>query len=378
MPTYDAIVIGLGAMGSATAYHLARRGLRVLGIDRFEPCHDRGSSHGETRIIRKAYFEHPDYVPLLFRAYALWDELAAETGERLFERCGLLLAGPRDGKVVPGVHRAAAAHKLPLETLGSDDLGRWYPMFNLPTERYEAVFEKDAGFLDVQRCLSAHLSAAQRANATLLHNQRVLAWESDGRFVSVTTDHSTISAAALVICGGPWSDWMLADLRMPLTVRRKVQLWFITEDHRFDVASCAPVFGVETSEGFFYGFPSVHAGQIKIAHHTGGAIVKHADRVDRDLHDEDIAPVRGFIDGHLHGVTHEVARHSVCMYTMTPDEHFVLDRHPKFPNVVFAAGFSGHGFKFAPVVGEVMADLVETGLTDQPIDFLRWWRFAPF
>lgn len=376
MQTYDAIVIGLGAMGSAAVYHLAKRGLRVLGVDQFGPCHDRGSSHGETRIIRKAYFEHPDYVPLLIRAYALWDELAAETKMDLFERCGLLLAGPRDGNVVPGLYRAAAAHGLPLETLGAKDLARRYPMFNLPTERYEAVFEADAGFLHLELCLLAHNIAAQRAGADLFHNHRVLGWESDGKTVKVATDRLTISAGALVVCGGPWSEWMLTGLAVPLAVRRKVQLWFVTRDQRFDAAFHVPVFGVEASEGFFYGFPSVNARQIKVAHHTGGARVEHADRVDRELHDEDVEPVRRFIDAHLHGVTDEVARHSVCMYTMTPDEHFILDRHPGYPNVVFAAGFSGHGFKFASVVGEVMADLAVTGRTDQPIDFLRLSRLT--
>lgn len=371
MQTYDAIVIGLGAMGSAATYNLAQHGIRVLGIDRFPACHDRGSSHGETRIIRKAYFEHPDYVPLLIRAYRLWDELAAKTGMRLFERCGLLLAGPRDGNVVPGLYRAAAAHGLPLETLGAKELARRYPMFNLPTDRYESVFEADAGFLYLEQCLLAHQIAAQWADADLVHDQRVLSWESDGKSIQVTTDRSTVSAGALVICGGPWSEGMLTELMIPLTVRRKVQLWFKPEDRRFDAALHAPVYGVETSEGFFYGFPSVNPRQVKIAHHTGGARVDHADSVDRELHDDDVAPVRKFIAEHLHGVTHEVARHSVCMYTMTPDEHFILDRHPKYPNVAFAAGFSGHGFKFASVVGEIMADLALKGRTDLPAGFLR-------
>lgn len=376
MQSYDVIVIGLGAMGSAATYHLAKRGVRVLGIDRFAPCHDQGSSHGETRIIRKAYFEHPDYVPLLSRAYELWDELEGEAKGSLFNRCGLLLAGPREGNVVPGLYRAAKAHGLPLDTLSAKELARRFPMFNLPGEKYESVFEADAGFLHLDQCLLAHTRYAQRAGAELFHEHRVLGWESDGKSVQVTTDRLTISAGALVICGGPWSEWMLTDLRVPLSVRRKVQLWFITEDRRFEETFRTPVYGVETAEGFFYGFPSVNPRQVKIAHHTGGANVDHPDRVDRDLHDDDVTPVRQFIADHLHGVSDDVARHSICLYTMTPDEHFILDRHPVYPNVAFAAGFSGHGFKFAPVVGEIMADLAVNGRTDLPAGFLRLDRPA--
>lgn len=373
MQTCDVIVIGLGAMGSAATYHLAKRGVRVIGIDQFEPFHDRGSSHGETRIIRKAYFEHPDYVPLLIRAYELWDELASETGVNLFERCGLLLAGPRDGNVVPGLYRAAEAHHLPLETLTAKELARRHPMFNLPTERYESVFEADAGFLYIDACLKAHLSAAQEAGATLLHQQHVRAWERNDISIQVMTDTETYSANSLVICAGPWSASILADLSIPLAVRRKVQLWFATEDERFNDA---PVYGVETPEGFFYGFPAIAEREIKVAHHTGGATVADADRVDRALHDDDVAPVRRFIDAHLRGMTSNVIRHSICLYTMTPDEHFVIDRHPQYDNVCFAAGFSGHGFKFASVVGEIMADLALRDRTDLPAGFLRLDRPA--
>lgn len=376
MQSYDAIVIGLGAMGSAAAYHLAKRGVRVLGIDQFGPCHDRGSSHGETRIIRKAYFEHPDYVPLLIRAYQLWAELGGDEPWSLFSRAGLLLAGPRDGNVVPGLYRSAAAHGLPLETLSPPELARRFPMFNLPADQYESVFEADAGYLKIDACLQAHMGAAEKAGATLLHERRVIDWKCDGGAVQVRTESETFSAAKLVICGGPWSASILADLSIPLTVRRKVQLWFATEDGPFARERGTPVYGVETPEGFFYGFPAITSREIKVAHHTGGATGVDPDQVDRTLHDEDLAPVQRFIDAHLCGVTNKVTRHSICLYTMTPDEHFILDLHPAHANVVFAAGFSGHGFKFASVVGEIMADLALRGRTDQPIEFLRLSRLS--
>lgn len=373
MQSYDVIVIGLGAMGGAATYHLAKRGVRVLGIDQFAPFHDRGSSHGETRIIRKAYFEHPDYVPLLIRAYELWREMGGDEPWRLFSRRGLLLAGPREGHVIPGLYRAAEAHGLPLETLSPAELASRYPMFSFPADCYETAFESDAGLLNIDVCLQAHCDAAEAAGATLLFQQRVVDWACDGESVQVTTEIESYCADKLVICGGAWSASILADLSIPLTVRRKVQLWFATEDGRFD---SAPVYGVETPEGFFYGFPAITSREIKVAHHTGGAIVENPFTVNRALHEDDVAQVRRFINAHLRGVTDRVTRHSICLYTMTPDEHFILDRHPVHPNVAFAAGFSGHGFKFAPVVGEIMADLTLNGGTKLPAGFLRLDRPA--
>jgi len=375
MPSYDAIVIGLGGMGSAAAYHLARRGLHVLGLDQFTPCHDRGSSHGETRIIRKAYFEHPDYVPLLIRAYALWDEIAEASERRLFERCGLLLAGPPDGAVIPGLYRAAAAHGLPLETLDAAERTRRFPMFNFPADRYACVFEADAGYLHVETCQRAYQEAAERLGAHLRWQSRVLEWSADSAGARVKTDVGDFDAARLVVCGGAWSERLLQDLHLPLTVRRKVQFWFRTRDDRHEPAARSPVFGVETESGFFYGFPAISPGVIKVAHHTGGDAVADPRAVDRGVRPSDVEPVRGFLAEHLPGVSSEVARSSICLYTMTPDEHFILDVHPVHSTVAFAAGFSGHGFKFASLVGEVVADLAQAGRTNQPVGFLGLSRF---
>jgi len=376
MLVYDVIVIGVGGMGSAAVQHLAQRGRRVLGIDQFNLAHDRGSSHGHTRIIRRAYFEHPDYVPLLNRAYTLWADLERESGRTLFARCGLLLAGPPGGAVMPGLRRSATIHGVPIEPLNGDARRQRFSAFHLPADRYDAAFEPDAGYLLVENCVRAACEVAHRADATFAWNHRVLGWSPEGRGIRVSTNHGAFAAHALVICGGPWSELLLPSLPLPLTVRRKVQLWFAPRDDRHRVENGGCVFGVETDSGFYYGFPEIDTGRIKIAHHTGGQSVALADRVDRTVTDDDITPVRRFIAEHLPGVTTDVVDSSVCLYTMTPDEHFIIDRHPDFPNVCYAAGFSGHGFKFASIVGSVLADLTIDGWTRAPIGFLSAKRPA--
>ncbi len=370
MTRYDVIVVGLGGMGSAALWRLAQRGLRVLGIESFAVGHDRGSSHGGTRIIRKAYFEHPDYVPLLHRAYAGWSELEARTAERLFERTGLLLIGPPDGAILSGVRRAADAHRLNIADLSHADLRRRFPGF-ATGDGMNAVFEADAGFLHVERCVTACVAAAHALGAETMTNTRVRSWSTDGRSARVETDRGRFEAGALLICGGAWSAALLRDLGLSLEIRRKVVLWFSPRHELFSMRRGCPVFGIETAQGFFYGFPDVDGSGVKVGDHTGGDTVADADALDRRLLPGDVPRIRGFIEEYLPGLDSTVLRHSVCMYTMTPDEHFIIDRHPHHSNVAFAAGFSGHGFKFAPVVGSVLADLVTQGDTEAPIGFLR-------
>lgn len=369
MKTLDVIVIGVGAMGGAALAHLARRGQRVLGIEQFDINHDRGSSHGDTRIIRRAYFEHPDYVPLVDRAYELWAELEAATGRRLLERAGLLMAGPPDGEIVPGVRRAAGKHGLNIVDVPIDELPRRFPGLTAD-DGMVALFEADAGFLRAEECVAAHVEQARSAGAEVLIGQRVQSWAADRRGVVVKTDVDTYSAGSLVLCGGAWTNRLLAEAGLPLEVRRKVVLWFATEGDRYRLERGFPVFGIETGGRFFYGFPEITPGEMKMADHTGGDVAADPDTIDRERHPADVGPVRSFAARFLPGVTGEVRRSSVCMYTMTPDGHFVVDRLPNQPNVFIAAGFSGHGFKFAPVIGSVLADLIIDGRTSEPVGFL--------
>lgn len=367
---FDVIAIGVGAMGSAAAAALAKRGLRVLGLEQFTTPNDRGSSHGSTRIIRKAYFEHPDYVPLLHDAYRLWSEIESDTGAALFHRVGLLLIGCRDGVVIPGVRRSALAHQLDIRDVSQTELNERFPMFAMP-EDYEALWEQDAGYLRVEDCVRAMAELAQRRGAVIECGQRVTGWTSSANEICVTTERETYRAAKLIICGGAWSGRMLSELALPLEIRRKVQLWYACEPRRFTPSAGTPVFAYDLPDGFFYGFPENERGEAKISEHTGRQVVTDADALDRELRAADTERVTSFVSRYVRGVNPRVMRHSVCMYAMTPDEHFIIDKHPLHANVAFAAGFSGHGFKFAPIVGEVLANLAANGETSQPAEFLR-------
>jgi sarcosine oxidase len=358
MEIFDAIVVGVGGMGSATLCMLAQRGRRVLGIERFGVAHSRGSSHGETRIIRRAYFEHPDYVPLVTRSFELWHQLESDVCMRLFEQSGLLLVGPADGPILAGVQQARAKHSLHIEDIERSEFRRRFPQFALP-DGYRAMLEVDAGLLRVEECVTAYCQAALNAGAQLETGTHVTSWSWRGTHYVVETTRGVHRAQALVFCAGAWTRELLGTLGIPLRVRRKTALWFRCDHEHHGLERGAPVFGYEWNAGFFYGFPAVEPGVIKVAEHTGVEDCEHPDQVDRALRESDSERVRAFIRECLpHVHADELVRHSVCMYTMSPDEHFVLDRHPELPNCFIAAGFSGHGFKFAPVVGEMMADWV--------------------
>ena len=372
--TADVIVLGLGGMGSAAAYHLARRGLSVIGLDQFPLVHSRGSSHGQTRIIRTAYYEHPAYVPLVRRAFHLWRELEELTGQRLLTACPCLNVGRPDGEVIPGVRLAAWEHALPIEVLESPEIERRFPAFRIPPG-WLGVLEEQAGYLAVEECVRVHHRAAiDTGRVDLRAEERVIGWKAVGQGVEVSTEKGTYSAGKLVVTAGAWASRMLADLGLPLTVMRQVMQWFDTGSNpesfrrgRF------PIFLVETAGGAFYGLPSIDALGLKCARHYGAPELGSPEDIDWTIHPEDEAGVRPFLNEYLPGAG-ERTRAEVCMYTLTPDRHFLLDTHPDYPQIAIAAGFSGHGFKFAPTVGEILADLVTTGRTVHPIDRFRLSR----
>lgn len=374
MQTYDVIVLGAGGVGSASLYEAARRGARVVGIDRFCPPHDRGSSHGQTRVIRQAYFEHSDYVPLLRESYRLWRELESATDQTLFIETGLLEVGPADGVVVPGVLQAAAAHRLEVEQLPASDIERRWPGLRVPPEQ-TGVFEPSAGYLRVEDCVAANLAAAQAAGATLLADTVVHDWTADARGVRVRTSAGEFAAGKLIVAAGPWAGALLYDLRLALTVRRKSLFWFAAATPRYDATAGFPVYLFELPHGVFYGFPRLDGHTMKVAEHTGGATVTDPAQVNREVDPVEERRVADFLAAHLPEVSSQLADHATCLYTMSPDEHFIVDRHPVHANVVFAAGLSGHGFKFTPVLGRVLAELALDGATPLPIDFLSLRRF---
>ncbi|MBM81865.1 MAG: N-methyl-L-tryptophan oxidase [Planctomycetaceae bacterium] len=380
--SYDCIVLGVGGFGSSTVYHLAKRDLRVLGIDQFPLAHDRGSSHGDTRIIRKAYFEHPAYVPLLQRAYQLWDEVQSEYADLtansaehlLLNRCGVFSAGPHNGIVVNGIRQAAKQHALAYEDISASDAKDRFPGYQIP-EGFDIVFESEAGYLHVERCVSAFGQLAQQHGATLKTNEQVIGWSSTSNAVEVKTDNDTYHADSLIITAGAWSDQILDRLNLPLTVLRKVLLWHQTADRSFDVDAGRGGFFFDMPYGRFYGFPCLDGRTVKLAEHSGGETVHDPLNLDRSLKPSDTANVRKFLSEVMPNLDIEPSRHVVCMYTMTPDENFIIDRHPEFANVCYGAGFSGHGFKFTSSIGEALADIATTGSSALPIEFLSPRRF---
>jgi sarcosine oxidase len=364
---YDVIVIGLGGMGSAAAYHLALRGQRVLGLEKFTPAHDKGSSHGGSRIIRQAYFEDPAYVPLLLRAYELWDKLAADSGREVYRMTGGLFVGPPDCLTVDGSRRAALEWGLDHEVLDATEIRSRFPNFT-PRGDDIALYEAKAGLARPEMTVQAHIDLAEQAGATLSFGEEVVDWSETATGVSVTTSRGTYSAGQLVICPGAWAPNLLSAFGIPITVERQVLYWLNPvggtgpfEDH--------PIFIEENAVGDqVYGFPAIDGprGGVKVAHFRRG-IVCTPDTIDRVVHDDEIAEMRTRIAKLLPALDGPCVHSATCMYSNTPDQHFVIARHPDSANVTIACGFSGHGFKFVPVVGEILADLATTGATGHPI-----------
>jgi sarcosine oxidase len=375
IPAFDVIVLGVGGVGSAALDQLARRGLRVLGLDRFPPGHDRGSSHGRTRLIRQAYFEHPDYVPLLRRAYELWADLSARSGKTLYHQVGVLQAGRPNGTVVPGVLASARQHGLDVEELSEGEITARFPGLRVPPPLV-AVFERRAGYLDVEDCVREAARQAVDHGATLQIGESVRGWKVEGSGVAVETDRGTYRANSLIVSAGAWAGTLLADLGIRFQVVRKSLYWYAAPERLYSPAHGFPGFLYETDRGSFYGFPRIDDEGLKSAEHSGGIPVSDPLRVDRNPDPGETIRVEQFLAEYLPEVTPEPLRFGTCLYTLSPDGHFVVDRHPEHPQVVFAAGLSGHGFKFTTVLGEVLADLAAHGSTRLPIGFLSCQRSA--
>jgi sarcosine oxidase len=376
---YDVIVFGVGAMGSATCYELARRGVRVLGLEQFDIPHDKGSSHGFSRLIRLAYYEHPDYVPLLRRAWDRWGELETAAGQTLLHRTGVLYLGAPTSTFLAGCVRSAELHGLALERLTRADAGRRYPQFRVPDD-FIGLFEPTGGFLLSERCIAAHARLAIAAGAGIRGRKAVRSWEVDGSGVSVpTADGSTFRADRLVFCGGAWSDKLVTDLGVPLKVSRQTLGWVRPKDpSAFDIVRF-PCWMIDIDgDACHYGFPMLPDGPpgLKIAKHFVGPRTD-PDTLDRTPRPEDDADYRDCLKDYIPMADGPVLSQRVCMYTNSPDGHFILDHHPRWPGrVSIACGFSGHGFKFASVVGEIMADLATVGRTELPVEFLSLKRFG--
>ena len=363
----EVIVAGLGAHGSSAAYHLASRGASVLGFDRFARGHTLGSSGGLSRIIRLSYYEHPDYVPLLRRAWTLWRELERDSGETLLTETGGLYAGDPGGELVAGALRSARAHQLEHEVLDVAALRARYPLFAWP-DGWQGVFERQAGWLAPELSIEAHLRLAAEAGATLRFDEPIERWESTPDGVRVTTATGTFEAKQLVIAAGAWMSQLAPSLAAELSVERNVLFWFDPTAER-DAFARLPVYIVQDTDRIFYGFPYIDGQGVKVAGlHFGDKA--DPDSVDRTASARDEERVRAWLRRRMPLANGERRDAKVCMYTNTHDSNFIVDRLADAPNVIVASACSGHGFKFSSVIGEILADLVLDGTSRHPIGFL--------
>lgn len=372
---YDAAVIGLGGMGAATAAWSARRGLRTVGFEQYASAHVLGASHGKTRLIRMAYFEGPDYVPLLQRAYTLWRELEAWSSRRLFDTAGAVFTGEPQTNLIAGTLASAARFGLGVERLEAPGLRERFP-FLRPRDDETGAYEPMAGAVFPEATVAACIDVARAAGAELRFQTPVLNWESHSGGVRVhLTSGETVDAKRLAICAGSWFGRVLRDLRIPVRIERNVQAWFDPAD-REALTAHFPAFALERDGRFFYGFPDYGDG-VKCAFHHSGCFATTPEELDRSIHDADVEPLRAWLQQFVPAAAGTLRGASVCAYALTPDEHFIIGPHPDIENVYIAGGFSGHGFKFVPVIGEIMSDYLATAATGHPVTMFSPRRFLP-
>ena len=372
---WDLAVVGLGAMGSMALWRAASRGVRAVGLDRFTPPHDRGSTHGGSRIIRTAYFEDPAYLPLLREAFPLWRELEREAGEPLLTMTGAAMIGPRDSTLVTGSLRTAQVHDLPHTLLDSREAGRRFPQFRL--DRDDVLFHEDGGgVLRPEACVRSALQSATRRGATVRTGTPVHSIEPRSDGVRLHTATGIVDARHVAVCAGPWTSSLLPSLQVPLSVERQVTAWFAPQDTALYAPARFPVFIRERPRNHFvYGIPAIDGAGVKLAvHHEGPRV--DPDDVAREVTEGDTQPLREHAAHHMHGLDPQPVRAVTCLYTNTPDEHFVIDTLPGEPRITVVSACSGHGFKFATVVGDVAVDLALHGATERPVAAFSLRRFA--
>jgi sarcosine oxidase len=370
---YDVIVVGVGGMGSATSYYLARRGKRVLGLERFGIPHTMGSSHGHTRIIRLAYYEHPSYVLLLRRAYELWREIQAKAGEQLLYITGSVDAGPEDSWVFKGSWESCRLHDLPHEVLTGSELRRRYPGYHLPPEHL-TLLQPEGGFLTPERCIVSYVTAAQALGVEIHGHEKVLEWVPLEGGVRVRTDRDTYEAEKLVVTAGAWNGRLLDVLARLAVPERQVLAWLQPTRPEYFRPDIFPVFNLLVDEGRFYGFPVFGVPGFKFGKYHHLEETTDPDSVDREAHPYDERLLRDFAERYFPDGCGPTMDLQTCMFTNIEDNHFIIDTHPEYPQVSFASPCSGHGFKFASVVGEIMADLAENGITRHDISLFRLER----
>ncbi len=379
---YDVIVLGVGSMGSSTCYQLAKKGFKVLGLEQFDIPHELGSHAGQSRIIRKAYGEGSDYVPLLERAYQNWKTLESETGSQVYYKTGLMYFGVQDDPFLKTVKNSSAKYKIPVDHLSVAECDRKYPQFKLP-ENFQRLEEPDAGFITPERSILLFVEQAILKGAVIRTKEKVLEWKCENGRVTVVTNRGTYQANKLVITAGPWAGKMIPSLASKLTITRQAVAWMKPKKWDNFALGKFPCWILEKGEYDFYGFPILPVGTfggplgLKLALHFPGADATDPDAVNRDRKESDEKTLIEFLNQFIPDGYENTLVMKTCLYTNSPDQNFIIDYLPEFDkNVVFATGFSGHGFKFVSVVGEILADLAMKGSTPLPIGFLNAKRFG--
>jgi sarcosine oxidase len=380
---FDVIVIGVGSMGSSACYYLSKKGYKVLGLEQFSISHEFGSHAGQSRIIRKAYFENADYVPLLERAYQSWRSLEEETGTKIYHPTGLVYFGPRNHSLIEGVKQSASLYNIKVNTLNAEETLKQFPWFKIPND-FETLYEPDAGFVTPEKAIRLYAERAIKNGAEIHTGEKVLTWKEDGSSVAVTTDKNVYRCSKLIITAGAWARKFIPALSGKLKITRQFVAWINPknwDEFSLDNFPCW-LLADDERPGCYYGFPILAQTEfgppagLKLAHHYP-AMETDPDHVNREATGEDEKNLQYALNKYLPGCFESFISYKICLYTNSPDEDFIIDKLPGYEDrVVIATGFSGHGFKFASVVGEILSDLAANGATDLPIGFLRAGRFG--
>ena len=371
MPSYEVAVIGLGAMGSAALYAAANRGLRVIGFDRYEPAHARSSSYGESRVIRLAYFEHPSYVPLLREAYELWLALEKASGQRVLTITGMIEAGYSGAPLVQRSLQSAIEHGLPHERLTAAETNIRFPAFNLPGD-WDVIFQPDGGALLPEKAISLFVAGAEDNGATVRQGTRVVSVEPAGDGVRIALKGGEhIEACSAIVSAGAWIGDLLPDVAAGMRLTRQPLMWFQPREPGLVGPDRMPVFLFQTPHDLIYGLPNLCGTGVKAASHLDGGTLTSAEAARAEVSPEEASYLHGTIERYVPAAAGALRNTSLCIYTRSPDEHFVVGLHPKASQLVIASPCSGHGFKFASVMGEILADLAQHRRTDRPIDLFQ-------